>query len=80
MGGLSVKKMIWNENELVFSDNLNKGIAGISNDQPDSLGVEIAKRYNNEHRPDIVVCDNCKYKGGANICDSCIIGDLYEKP
>jgi hypothetical protein len=40
------KIMKWNGNELVFIENPNIGIAGISDGMPDELGEEIAKRWN----------------------------------
>ena len=40
------KHMIWNGNELVFSDSPSLGIAGIAPGVSDDLGREIAERWN----------------------------------
>jgi hypothetical protein len=40
------KVMQWNNNELVFQDALNKGVAGIAPTENDSLGEEIEYRWN----------------------------------
>jgi len=38
--------MIWNGNEIVFSEDVNKGVAGISQDMPDDLAEEMVRRWN----------------------------------
>jgi hypothetical protein len=37
--------------------------------------IEKNMKYN---KPDIVVCDSCKHKGGAECCRECDRGTLFE--
>jgi len=63
VGEYESKRMMWNGNELVFSDNPRKGIAGISPGEPDALALEIVARWNAKSSPSENLCERCRLAG-----------------
>jgi len=54
--------MLWNGNEIVFSSNQQRGVAGIAQDQDDTLAKEIVRRWNISNKDmDENVCNSCRY-------------------
>jgi len=54
--------MLWNGNEIVFSDNPQRGVAGIAQDQGDDLAREIIRRWNLvQEKSEENVCNSCRY-------------------
>jgi hypothetical protein len=64
------QKMIWNENELVFEDDINKGVAGIAPTEDDELGMEIAKRWNEYNSMKLEIM-RLKYELKNGTCMDC---------
>jgi len=63
-----MKNLLWNGNELVFMDSPSVGIAGLAPDQPDTIGLEIARRWNmtNEEQETIDLLVSLRKKYGSN--------------
>lgn len=77
-----MQTLSWNGNELVFDDAPNVGIAGIAPGMPDTLGEEIARRWNMVNRLPWCSCKACREsfaaEGTVHFSDCAVHGEPAE--